>query len=181
MNRLYFVTGNKNKFEEAKHIIPELEQLDIDLTEIQTLDPKELIKHKLIEAQKNHSGALVVEDQYMDIKCLNGLPGTFIKWFLKTLDVGGIADLVHKYEDHRVTVSVILGYSDGEGKIEFFEGSVDGNIVQPRGTNGFGWDPIFEIQPLGKTFAEIKAEEKANKYSMRKIAFEKLKKYLETQ
>ena len=40
----YFITGNKNKFQEAKLIIPQLEQLDIDLPEIQEIDPQKVIE-----------------------------------------------------------------------------------------------------------------------------------------
>lgn len=44
---IYFVTGSKDKFREAKFIIPELDQLDMDLVEIQSIDAKEVIKAKL--------------------------------------------------------------------------------------------------------------------------------------
>lgn len=180
MIKIYFVTGNKDKFKEASLVIPELIQVDIDLPEIQSLDPKEIIQNKLQEAQKQLDGIVVVEDQYLDIKCLHGLPGSFIKWFLKTLGVEGIADLVHKYDNHNVIASVILGYSDADKNTHFFEGSISGKIVFPRGDQGFGWDSIFEIESLGKTFAEISLEEK-NKISMRKQAFEKLKEFLNSK
>jgi non-canonical purine NTP pyrophosphatase (RdgB/HAM1 family) len=64
--------------------------------------------------------------------------------------------------------------------MEYFEGFYDGSIVSPRGTGGFGWDPIF--QPAGSplTFAEMSLEEK-NKYSMRRIAAQKLKEYLDAK
>ena len=51
---------------------------------------------------------------------------------------------------------------------------VDGEILQkPRGTDGFGYDPVFFFQPLGKTFAELRAEEKSL-YSHRGKAFRRL-------
>jgi XTP/dITP diphosphohydrolase len=51
---------------------------------------------------------------------------------------------------------------------------VDGKILQaPRGDGGFGYDPIFYFPPLGKTFAELSAEEK-NEYSHRGKAFRKV-------
>jgi XTP/dITP diphosphohydrolase len=51
---------------------------------------------------------------------------------------------------------------------------VDGQILQtPRGSGGFGYDPVFYFPALGKTFAELTAEEK-NKYSHRGKAFLKL-------
>lgn len=175
--KLTFITGNQNKFQEVKQIIPYLEQLDLDLTEIQSLDPHEIIKHKLQEAQKHKPENIVVEDQYINVHCLKGLPGPFIKWFLKTLDLNGIAELVHKYPNHNATASVIIGYLKSQNDISYFEGSIEGKIVKPRGDNGFGWDPIFEEIKSGKTFAEMTPKEK-NQISMRKIAFQKLKNYL---
>ncbi len=54
-----------------------------------------------------------------------------------------------------------------------FEGKAEGTILDaPRGLNGFGYDPLFYFPPVGKTFAELSAEEKA-KYSHRGIAFRK--------
>jgi XTP/dITP diphosphohydrolase len=70
----------------------------------------------------------------------------------------------------------IIGYSDSSGNIDYFEGTIKGIIVSPRGT-GFGWDPIFQPEGYSKTFGELTAEEK-NSVSMRKIAVEKLKEYL---
>jgi len=60
-----------------------------------------------------------------------------------------------------------------------FVGKCDGEIVEPRGENMFGWDPIF--QPLGynQTFAEMKSEEK-HKISHRSKALEKVKTFLES-
>src|SRR5205814_2979129 len=54
-----------------------------------------------------------------------------------------------------------------------FEGKAEGMIIEePRGTNGFGYDPLFYFPAIGKTFAELSAEEKA-KYSHRGTAFRK--------
>ncbi len=55
---------------------------------------------------------------------------------------------------------------------------VDGEILEaPRGTQGFGYDPVFYVSELGKGFAEISAEEK-NEYSHRGRAFRKLLAFL---
>jgi XTP/dITP diphosphohydrolase len=61
-----------------------------------------------------------------------------------------------------------------DGKIlAVFEGKAEGVILEkPRGTNGFGYDPLFYFPEIGKTFAELSAEEKA-KYSHRGTAFRK--------
>src|SRR5689334_6374952 len=97
---LYFITGNAGKFNEIKAIIPAVEQLKLDLDEIQSLDSQAVIEHKLEQAATRHNGEFFVEDTSVTIDCLNGLPGTFIKWFLETLKPAGLAELVHKYPNH---------------------------------------------------------------------------------
>ena len=63
-NILYFITGNKSKFDEAQAILSDikLEQLDIDLPEIQDIDAHEVVKAKLKAALEHHSGPLIVDD-----------------------------------------------------------------------------------------------------------------------
>jgi XTP/dITP diphosphohydrolase len=69
-------------------------------------------------------------------------------------------------------VCVIAAARDG-GTLEVFRGQADGVILDaPRGSNGFGYDPLFFFPQIGKAFAELSAEEKA-KYSHRGAAFRK--------
>src|SRR5438874_11099226 len=96
---LYFITGNANKFREIKTFIPETEQLNLDLDEIQSLDPQAVIEHKLNQAAAHHDGEFIVEDTSLTIDAMNGLPGTMIKWFQKSLGLEGIAKLAATYPD----------------------------------------------------------------------------------
>jgi len=69
-------------------------------------------------------------------------------------------------------VCVIAAARDGQ-TLEVFRGQAEGVILEgPRGRNGFGYDPLFFFPPIGKSFAELSAEEKA-KYSHRGAAFRK--------
>jgi XTP/dITP diphosphohydrolase len=69
-------------------------------------------------------------------------------------------------------VCVLAAARDGQ-TLEVFRGQADGIILDaPRGTNGFGYDPLFFFPQIQKTFAELSAEEKA-KYSHRGAAFQK--------
>lgn len=175
--KLTFITGNKGKFDEASKIITDLEQKDIDLAEIQSLDPKVIIQAKLEEAKKNIQGNIVVEDGGLYIESLNGLPGPLIKWFMKALDNDGLYKITESFDNKKAEAKVIIGVSFEDGSVEYFEGSIAGIIVAPRGENGFGWDKIFQPDGFNKTFAEMTLEEK-NEISMRKAAFQKLKDYL---
>ena len=174
--KLYFITGNEGKFLEARSIIDNVEQIDLDLPEIQEIDARKIIEAKLDEALKHNKGEFIVEDTSVYINCLNGLPGPLIKWFLDSLKVEGIADLVGRYDDGSAVAKTLIGYSDGDSVV-FFEGNVKGDIVAPRGENGFGWDKMFLPEGSDKTFGEMSLEKK-NEFSMRKIAFGKLKGYL---
>lgn len=169
---LYFLTGNKGKFDEIKRMFPQAVQLDIDLPEIQSLDAKEVIKEKLQEAVKHHQGSFFVEDTSLHLDCLNGFPGPLIKWMIDSISVKGIFDLVANYENKKAIARTIIGYTDGK-EIYFFSGYLEGEIVSPKGKDGFGWDVIFKPLGFEKTFGEMSREEK-DKISMRGEAFKKM-------
>lgn len=174
---LYFITGNRNKFDEVKAILGEVEQLDFDLSEIQDIDARNIVRAKLLEALNHKDGECIVEDTSLHFDCLKGLPGPLIKWFLKTIGNEGLAELAKKLGDNRAEAKTIIGYAKNRDEIEFFEGTIPGRIVAPAGVSAFGWDPIFLPDGYDKTFAEMTTEEK-NCVSMRKIAVEKLKNFL---
>jgi len=177
---LYFITGNKNKFSEVKAIIPNVEQLDIDLPEIQDIDAKKIIRAKLLEALNYKQAEFIVEDTSLYLECLNGLPGPLIKWFMKTIGNDGLFNIAEKLGNNKAEAKTIIGYAKNPKEIYYFEGSVKGKIVSPRGKSGFGWDPIFQPEGFSKSFAELTPEEK-NKISMRRIALNKLKEFLEVK
>jgi len=177
---LYFITGNAGKFGEVAAVLPEIKQLKLDLDEIQSLDPKAVIEHKLAQAAKEHDGAFIVEDTSVGFACLNNLPGTLIKWFLDTMGAEGLADLVLRYDDHRATVMTTIGYRDEQGNIHYFVGEYSGQVVKARGTGGFGFDPVFIADGQTRTNAELTSEAK-NALSARGIAARKLAGHLKSQ
>lgn len=178
-NNLYFITGNSKKFKEVKALLPSIMQLNLDLPEIQELDPKKIIQAKLLEAVKHKKGSFIVEDTSLYIKSLKGLPGPLIKWFMQSLGNKGIAELALKNKNTEALAVTYIGYIDSTGHIEFFSGSLRGKIVKPHGKNTFGWDPIFLPKGKNMTLAQMSLIEK-NKLSMRKKAFTKLIKHLKS-
>lgn len=174
---IYFITSNNGKYLEAKQIVEDLVQLDIDLSEIQDIEPRNIIEAKLSEAIKLKDDNLIVEDTSLHLNCLNGFPGPLIKWMLRSVGDEGVYNLCKKYDSYSATARTIIGYKIKGDKILFFEDSIDGKIVQPKGDSGFGWDRIFIPDGFSKTFAEMTREEK-NQISMRKIAFGKLNDFL---
>lgn len=179
MKQITFITGNERKLTEARNILTEFEVVNkqIDLPEIQSADPKEVVEAKLKEAYELHEGEYMVEDTSLSLNALNGLPGPLIKWFLDGIGADGVGDLASKYEDQSGYATCMVGYIDESGTVHYFEGRVDGKIVLPRGDTRFGWDPIFEPSGSNQTFAEMTPEEK-NSISHRRLALEKFAEFL---
>lgn len=172
-----FVTGNASKVRELRRRIQNLEQLDLDLPEIQSLDAHEIIRAKLEAARAHSDEELIVEDTSLIFDCLGCLPGPFIRWF-EELGIDGLADLVLRFEEHGATARTIIGYANGSD-VRFFEGSVRGRIVAPRGPPGFGWDPIFVPEGYDQTYSELSEEKHAMSHRAR--AVEKLVAYLQSR
>jgi non-canonical purine NTP pyrophosphatase (RdgB/HAM1 family) len=179
---LTFITGNQGKFREAKPIISYLKQLDKDYPEIQSLDPKEVIEDKLNRAHKEMPNQeFVVEDTSLLLEAFNNqLPGPNIKWWLKALKPKGIYQRVHTLGQYEAQAQTWIGYISKTGQIEYFCGKLNGTVVMPKGTGGFGFDPIFQPTGYDITLGQMTLEEK-NKISMRKHAFEQLRDYLKKQ
>lgn len=173
---LIFITGSAGKFEEAKQFFPDIVQKDIDLPEIQELEPRKIIEEKLKEALKLGEREIIVEDTLLYLECMNSLPGPLIKWFLKTVGNEGLYKISEAYGNFSALAKTVVGYADKKGKFHFFEGEIKGSVVSPRG-EGFGWDPIFMPEGYKETFGEMVQDEK-NKISMRGVALKKLKEFL---
>jgi inosine triphosphate pyrophosphatase len=184
MMKIEYITSNPGKFEEARYILSdwELVRHDIELTEIQGL-PEEIIVAKAKEALEKIQKPLVVEDVSVSCSALNGLPGPYIKEFLMRLGDAGLAQLIHKYEDHSAQVICNVAYITPSMEPVIFRGMIEGTIVSPKGDLKHGiqsWNTIFLPAGSSKTFGELSMEEHSKK-SMRFIALSKLKKYLQNQ
>lgn len=179
MTPIYFVTGNEGKYREAKALLPTLERINFDLPEEQSLDPQLVISKKLEVARTKHTGPLIVEDTSLYLDGLNGFPGPLIKWMLQAVGNQGIYQLVSDIRNRGATAKTVIGYDDGNGRVEFFEGEIDGQIVAPAGIDGFGWDDIFKPNGIDETFAEMGDDFKPE-FSMRTRAFKQLQEYLQS-
>lgn len=178
--RLFFITGNKGKFEEVKGVLSFIKQFNVDLPEIQEIDSRKIIKFKLLEAFRHKNAEFIIEDTSLYLDCLNGLPGPLIKWFLGSIGDKGIYELACKFRNNNAQAKTIFGYAENKNKIHFFEGTISGSIVLPQGKRGFGWNKIFLPDGHKKTFAQMDLDEK-NAVSMRRIALDKLKHFLDAK
>jgi non-canonical purine NTP pyrophosphatase (RdgB/HAM1 family) len=169
---MYFVTSNRNKFEEARSVLTDIEQLNIDLKEIQNIDSKEVVRQKLLQALEHVDEEVIVEDTSLFLECLSGLPGPFVKWFSNDL----LVEISEKLGESNAEAKTIIGYAKNKEEMYFFEGIIKGMIVKPKGELNFGWDPIFMPEGYNLTFAEMKEK---NEVSMRRIALNQLKDFLD--
>jgi non-canonical purine NTP pyrophosphatase (RdgB/HAM1 family) len=159
------VTGNRGKLAEARRLAGmDLEAVEVDLPEIQSLDLLEVLKAKAAEAWARIGRPLVVEEAGLGLAALNGFPGPLVKWMLDATGAEGLARVGAALGDPRATARCALLYfdagRDGERTV-IAEGVTEGTLVLPgRGEHGFGWDPVFLADGETRTFAELIGPEK---------------------
>lgn len=179
LNLIEVATGNANKLKEFRRILKGYEVIgkDLDVPEVQSLDPNKVASQKAFLAwEKNHYNPILVEDTSLEMLGLGGRPGTYINDFASEVEMRRqIAEEWLKEKDRRAVARVLIAIYDGK-EVHVWEGKVSGKISEElRGINGFGWDDMFipDNQPKGqnRTFAEMSGEEK-DKYSMRTKALE---------
>ena len=174
----YFVTGNKNKYNEVNEILNgRVKFAEMDLVEIQSGDIYEIVKHKAKEAYGILKKSVLVEDISLYLECLNKFPGPFIKFMISSIGPEGIYNLVKNYKEKTAIVRCVVCHFDGK-EFKFFTGDVKGKIVSPKGKNGWGFDPIFMPDGKKKTFSQMKKADK-NKISHRGVVWNKFKEFLE--
>ena len=159
MKEITYITGNPNKAEYLAKLLdfPILHQ-KIDLDEIQALDLKKIVKHKVRQAYDLIKKPVVVEDTTLEFRGLGGLPGPFIRYFLEQMSEEDICSLLNG-KDRNATARCVFGYFDGEKEV-YFEGSIDGTIPEkPRGDKGYGFDRIFIPEGYNVTRAEQNEED----------------------
>ena len=91
----------------------------------------------------------------------------------------GLWNMIKGFDDQTAYAQCIFAFCEGpDAEPQVFVGKCEGKIVEPRGDNAFGWDPVFEPKGYNMTFAELPLEEK-NKISHRANALKLVKKFLE--
>lgn len=150
---------------------------------------EENARKKAEEYSRSAPGEMVVaDDSGLEIDALNGAPGVHSARYAaeqphlaseNTDDESNNARVLREMQgvatEKRTArfVCVLTVALDGK-TLAAFRGTAEGMILDlPRGTNGFGYDPLFYFPEIQKTFAELSAEEKA-RYSHRGAAFRQL-------
>lgn len=168
MQKITFITGNQKKADFlAKYLGFPVEHIKLDLDEIQSLDSKEIIEHKVKQAYNQIWWPVLVEDVSLSFSCLWKLPWPFIKFFESELWLERLASIVD-CDNRNATASCTFGYFDWID-MHFFEWNVKWKIAKnPRWDWGFWWDRIFIPYWTDRTSAELNEEEYERFYTEEK-------------
>ena len=180
---ILLASNNKNKHKEllkifqefgSKHTLIVNEDIPDVIEDKNTIE--ENAKKKAEECYEVFKSPIISDDSGLFVDALDGKPGVHSKRYagLSSTDVENNQKLINELktaDNLNAFFKTVLCYFDGLNFITS-EGVLKGNIIlEPRGKNGFGYDPIFDVN--GKTLAEMTLEEKSN-ISHRKIAAVKL-------
>jgi XTP/dITP diphosphohydrolase len=128
---------------------------------------------------------VLADDSGLEVDALGGAPGVYSARYAGpgASDVERTGKLLNELRarnatDRRARFVCVTALVDRGRAIAVISAAADGEILEaPKGTGGFGYDPVFWVPALGKTFAELSAAEK-NGYSHRGKAFRKLLDFL---
>ena len=168
-------THNKNKIREFKEILEPLGYEIISAEEAGYFDEPEetgttFVENSLIKARAIYAAchkAAIADDSGLVVDALDGEPGVYsARYGGLEKNEDRVALVLKKLEDvqcgeRTARFMCVISFVDADGNEVCAEGSVEGYITHaPSGKNGFGYDPIFYVPQLGKTFAQASAEEK---------------------
>lgn len=191
MNKLVFATNNKHKLEELRAIVGDKYEIlglrdigcDVDIPETATtLEGNALIKAQFV---KEHYGYdCFADDTGLEVEALDGAPGVYSARYAgpecdsaknMALLLQNMADKDNRKARFRTVIALVKGEDT-----MLFEGIVEGAILREgAGENGFGYDPIFEPEACGLSFAQMDSKSK-NAISHRGRATQKLINYLKS-
>ena len=168
---IVIATTNRGKFHELRHGLKELNLPLLSLQEFPEVEEAPEVGADFDEIARNKARfyferlhlPVLAEDSGLVIPSLNGFPGIFSARIAPT-DSERIQIILEKLQgrtDRSAFYYCGMVFLDSKGMMEA-KGRCDGHIIEtPRGSLGFGYDPIFCPETTGKTFGEMNLEEKA--------------------
>ena len=192
---LIFATGNQGKVNEFRQILGDgyeilsMKDLDLDIDIVEdgsTFEENAIIKAKAVAGA---TGKMVLaDDSGFEVDALGGEPGIYSSRYMGEDTPYEIknADLLKRCEGvpdekrgARFVCVIACAYPDG--RVETVRGVIEGKLAyEPKGENGFGYDPIFYYPEKGMTTGEMEPEEK-NAISHRGQAVRKMAELLKQQ
>ena len=174
MQRLIIATHNAHKTREFAQLLGEEFKVE-DIRAHPDIPPQaedgqtftENATAKAINASKNFNGLVIADDSGLEVHALGGAPGIFSARYAgeNAEDGQNVEKLLRELDalsptpSRRARFRCVLAIARRGELIGTVEGSVEGNITEePRGTDGFGYDPVFVPAGYDHTFAEMPAE-----------------------
>jgi non-canonical purine NTP pyrophosphatase (RdgB/HAM1 family) len=159
MMKLTYVTGNKNKFENAqKFFMPygvELEQASLNIREIQAHDGLEVAKYKAQSAWNMLHEPLFVNDASWSIPSLNGFPGPYMKYVNEWFEPIDFIHLMQDKEDRTIILKDTIVFVDETGSTVFtneHRGTILTNLTQ--GDYRHPSDSVISLSKSGASISE---------------------------
>ena len=191
MKDILFFSHNQKKIIEIKQIFKSNKIKIHNLNSFKkTKEPKETgatfssnAKIKSKYGQKIFKIPCFADDSGFCVEALNNNPGVKSKRFLEKFSTNKkafeyIISSVVKKNNNKAFFVTAISLTLKENHHIIFLGKINGTVsLEPKGNNGFGYDPIFIPEHHNKTFAEMNLKEK-NRISHRKAAITKLKSFL---
>ena len=191
MKDILFFSHNQKKIIEIKQIFKSNKINIHNLNSFQKVkEPKETgftfpsnAKIKSKYGQKIFKMPCFADDSGFCLEALSNGPGIKSKRFLEKFSSSEkafeyIITKANKKNNNKASFVTAISLTLKENHHIIFLGKINGTVsLEPKGSNGFGYDPIFVPENNKKTFAEMSLEEK-NNISHRKIALTKLKSFL---
>jgi XTP/dITP diphosphohydrolase len=189
--RLLLATRNPGKVEEIRAL---LSDLDVEILPADALDaPLDVVEdapslrgnaEKKARAYATATDLpALADDTGLEVDALNGAPGVHTARYAgpdatAADNTAKMLGELNEVDDRTARFRTVACLVDGSGTARYFEGVCEGRIARaPRGTQGFGYDPIFIPEDHDQTFAEMDADGK-NAISHRKKAMQAVRQYL---
>ena len=186
--RLVIASHNKGKVREIADLLVPFGIEIVPATELGLPEPDETgdsfidnAKLKAVAAAKASGLLALADDSGLEVAALGGKPGIHsARWAGGARDFGAAMARVNREleaagtTDRKANFTCVLALAAPDGRVEVFDGKVFGTLTwPPRGTRGFGYDPIFVPEGCEETFGEMEPKFK-HAISQRARAFEKL-------
>lgn len=193
--KLLVATGNKGKIKELENFLSGVNIQIKGLSDFENISQvretgKTFAENSALKAKSYAAQTglwALADDSGLEVDYLNGAPGVFSARFAgeNATDQENIEKLlaelseITKEKNRRARFVCLMTIADEKGEVKFnARGVCEGRIaVNPSGTNGFGYDPVFIPEGFEQTFGELSADFK-KKLSHRAQAMEKIIEYL---
>lgn len=176
--KIYFITSNQGKIKSLSGAL-KLQHLDVtvlnknlDIMEPQFDSVHEVSKFKALTAFKIINAPVLVEDGGLSVFALNGFPGVYTKYVIKTLGADGILRLMQGNNNRNAKFISVATFVNEEGKVFQFERDggefeISQNKIDVQ--SPFAWSELWKIiylKEYGKNLCEL-SEQEVSEYYMR--------------